>query len=517
MQYAVVDMELTVKGETLDDLEIVSFHGQEEISAPYEYVIRFMTSTDTTSQSLAGKQATFKFQIEGLLDKKEPSYVHGYVHVHRVLGLSLQRAYITELVIRPRLSKLALTGQRQVSGTTSAIKMHELAAQLLDPATYKKNTTTAGSFSDEQKIDSDVPSDLVSTKRNFVLQYHESDLNFFMRLLEQEGIFFFVSNDQSKETVQLGDKNQVFKKISGKIDYVPEHLAHAPQTEHVRLVRKRADYAEKKAYVRDYNYDKASQASKYVLDHAVDSDGFGASVSYDDHFQETSDGKRYAQVRAEEALTWQALYEMESNSTRLRPGMLFELDTDERKLSHFNQRYLVVASTVGFSRGMDNVWVEQEEPFVNRLVCVALASDAVTFRPRRVTPKPRVAGLLNATIDNDQNSVEAKLNSNGTYHIRFIEEESDETRLPAGKASADVRQSQPFGGGSETGLQFPLYKGTEVMIGFIEGDPDRPVIVGTVVNSENKSVLDNLSDALNQNKTNRIRTSSGITIEMIDG
>lgn len=517
MQYAVVDMSLDVKGQQLADLELVSFHGHEEISAPYEYVVRFLTSTDTTGQSLAGKQVTFEFQIEGLLEKKEPSYVHGYVHAHRVLGLSLLRLYITEIVIRPRLAKLALTGQRQVSGTTSAIKMHELAHQLLDPATYKTNTTTAADFADEQAIDSDVPSDLVSTKRDFVLQYHESDLNFFMRLLEQEGIFFFVSNDQSKETVQLGDKNQVFKKVSGTIDYVPEHLANAPQTEHVRIVRQRSEYAEKKAYVRDYNYAKASQASKFVLDHTVDSDGFGSSVTYDDHFEETSDGTRYAKIRSEEALTWQTVYEMETNSTRLRPGMLFDLDTDERKLSGFNQRYLVVASTMGFSRGLDNVWIEQEEAFVNRLLCVALASDAVTFRPRRVTPKPRVAGVLNALIDNDQNSVEAKLQSNGSYHIRLIEEESTETRLPAGKASADVRQTQPFGGGSETGLQFPLYKGTEVLIAFVEGDPDRPVIVGTAVNSENKSVLDNLDKALNQNKTNRIRTRSGITIEMIDG
>lgn len=517
MKYAVTEMQLDVKGQELADLEILSFTGMEKISAPFEYTIRFLTSTDTISQTLAGKQVSFQYGVEGLLPRMELAYVHGFISTHNVLGLSLSRKYITQIVVVPRLSRLGYSGQRQVSGTTAPIKMHELAKAMLDPATFKKDTSTAAQFADEQPIDCDVPGDIVSTQRNFVLQYYESDLDFFRRILEQEGIFFFITNDETKETVNFGDKNQVFKKIDGKISYVPDNVANAPQTEHIRSVTTMSSFVEKETYARDYNYDKADQSAQFLRSHAVNSNGGGATVTYDDHFESTADGDRYAQIHAEKLLTYQMQYNCSTNSTRLRPGMLFDLDTDERKLSSLNQRYLVLKSSTNFSQASDDVPGSSAAPFSNAIICVALPADATTFRPYPSQQKPRVQGVLNAIIDNDTSGTEAKVESNGTYRIRLIEEESTTTRLPAGKASADVRQAQPFGGAGGTGLQFPLYKSTEVLLAFIEGDPDRPVIVGTVANSENKSVLGSIDSSLSINKTNVIRTSSGISIELIDG
>lgn len=517
MKYAVTEMQLTVKGQELADLEILSFTGTEKISAPYQYIVKFLTSTDTIKQTLAGKQVSFQYGVNGLLDRLQPAYVHGFISSYNVIGLSLSRKYITQIVIVPRLSRLGYSGQRQVSGTTAPIKMHELAKAMLDPATFKKDTTTAAQFADEQPIDCDVPSDIVSTQRNFVLQYYESDLDFFRRILEQEGIFFFVSNDETKDIVNFGDKNQVFKKLDGTIPYVPDNVANAPQTEHIRSINMQSSFIEKEAYVRDYNYDKADQSAQFLRSQAVDSDGSGATVTYDDHFESTSDGDRYAQIHAETFLTWQTQYICSSNSTRLRPGMLFDLDTDERKLSDLNQRYLVAKSSTNFSQASDDVPGSVAAPFTNSVICLALPADAPTVRPVRSQQKPRVQGVLNAVIDTDTSGSAAQVQTNGTYRIRLIEEESTTTRLPAGKASANVRQGQPFGGGNGTGMQFPLYKGTEVLLAFVEGDPDRPVIVGTVANSENKSVLDGIDSSLSINKTNTIRTSSGISIELIDG
>lgn len=518
MELAVVNMHLDIKGQTLEDLDIVSFEGHEEINEPYRYLVRFLTTTDTTGKTVVGKQVSFDYEVEGLLDKDEPAYVHGYVQAHRVLGLSLDRKYVTEVEIRPRLYKLSLSGQTQVFGTTAKIKLHDLAKSILTPSSYKQGTGTEGEFTDELAIDCDMPGDVKSAERSFVVQYRESDLHFLSRILEQEGIFYFIFNDNSKETVNFGDRNQVFKKIDDKISYIPQHLANAaPTKEHIRTVQMRSELVQKKIYVRDYNPTEASKRSQYLRNHAADSDGIGAWVSYAEHYTSTSDGDRYAEIRSQEVLTWQRVFECRTNSTRLRPGMLFTMDNDESKLSGLNQRYLVVESRAAFSKGMDSVWVEENDPYHSTILCIALPSDAATFRPRRQTAKPKVAGLLRAIIDNDTGGDEAKLDDNGTYKIRFVEEESTETRLPAGKASASVRHALPFGGGSDTGFQFPLHKGTEVVLACIEGDPELPVIVGTVANSDNKTVLDGIDEALNKNKTNRIRTKSGITVELIDG
>ncbi|MDQ0314273.1 type VI secretion system VgrG family protein [Amorphus orientalis] len=514
-----MSMNLEIKGQELQDLDMVSFEGWEEISEPYVYIVRFLTTTDTTTKTLTGKQVTFDYEVAGLLEQNEPAYVHGYIHGHRILGLSLDRKFVTELEIRPRLYKLSLSGQTQVFGTTSKIKLPDLAKSILSPSSYKEGTSTQGDFSDDREIDCDMPGDVDQTERSFIVQYRETDLHFLSRIIENEGIFYFVSNDKSKETVQFGDKNHIFKKIGGKVPYIPQHLVNAaPVEEHVRTVHMRAEIAPKKMYVRDYNPNEASRRGQYLRNHAVDSNGSGAMVSYYEHYTSTSDGDRYAKIRAEEKIAWQRVFECETNSTRLRPGYLFTMDTDETKLNGLNQRYLVAGCHVRYSKGLDSVWVEDGHPFKNEIVCIALPSDATwTFRPKRRAEKPKVAGLIRALVDNDAGGQEAKLDDNGTYKIRLVEEESTESRLPSGKASANVRHALPYGGGQDTGFQFPLYKGTEVILACIEGDPDLPVIVGTVANSDNKTVLDGIDKALNKNKTNRIRTRSGITIELIDG
>jgi len=131
----------------------------------------------------------------------------------------------------------------------------------------------------------------------------------------------------------------------------------------------------------------------------------------------------------------------------------------------------------------------------------------VQFRPERKTPKARFNGVLNAKIDAAGSGQYAELDEQGRYKIILP---FDTSGRKDGKASAWVRMMQPYAG-SGHGMHFPLHKGTEVLLSFIDGDPDRPIIAGAVTNPETPSLV----NADNQTKS-RLVSASGNEFHMED-
>jgi hypothetical protein len=132
---------------------------------------------------------------------------------------------------------------------------------------------------------------------------------------------------------------------------------------------------------------------------------------------------------------------------------------------------------------------------------------SVPFRPERITPRPRVPGLVNAVVDGAIKGPYAELDEWGRYHLRFMFDRSGRTDLTA---THPVRMMQPHAG-ANYGMHFPLRPGTEVLVGFVDGDPDRPLIVGTSPNPET------VSPVLSVNQTqNVLRTGSNNEVVMED-
>jgi hypothetical protein len=112
----------------------------------------------------------------------------------------------------------------------------------------------------------------------------------------------------------------------------------------------------------------------------------------------------------------------------------------------------------------------------------------VQFRPERKAVKPRISGTMHAVIDAAGSGRYAELDNQGRYKVRLPFDESDDHK--AGKASIYLRMMQPYAN-RKGGMQFPLTKGTEVLLTFIDGDPDRPVIAGAIANPETPSPVSN--------------------------
>ncbi len=129
------------------------------------------------------------------------------------------------------------------------------------------------------------------------------------------------------------------------------------------------------------------------------------------------------------------------------------------------------------------------------------------FRPVRTTPKPVIAGILNAVIDAEGEGDHAELNEYGQYKVQLLYDYSSKS---ANKGSSWLRMATPYAG-KNNGMHFPLLKGTEVLISFVGGDPDQPIIVGAVPNSENPNVVRDANAACNG-----VRTSRGNVLNMVD-
>ena len=131
----------------------------------------------------------------------------------------------------------------------------------------------------------------------------------------------------------------------------------------------------------------------------------------------------------------------------------------------------------------------------------------VQFRPERVTPWPRIHGILHAHIDADTSGDYAQIDELGRYRVRLP---FDSSGRQGSSASRWIRLAQPYAGAGY-GSHFPLHKGTEVLLAHIDGDPDRPIIVGSVPNPHT------ISPATSANATQSVvNTASGIRIEMED-
>jgi type VI secretion system secreted protein VgrG len=131
-----------------------------------------------------------------------------------------------------------------------------------------------------------------------------------------------------------------------------------------------------------------------------------------------------------------------------------------------------------------------------------------TYRPPRVTPKPRISGLVTGIVDPGPAGPGAKyaqIDEHGRYLVRFLFDTTPPGERPV---SRRVRMVQNHAG-ENYGTHFPLHPGVEVVVGFVDGDPDRPLIVGAVPNPMKPSPVTHAEAGLH-----RIRTSTGIMMEM---
>ena len=478
---------LDFKGGGLpDDLVVAALRGVEAISELYEFEIWVVASAEACVSldldATLGERGTLT--VRPRADAEEEHHYFGVVREVELVQAARGGALL-RVVLVPEL--YGLTHSRH-SRVYTFQKLDAVIGDVFDRAGMKM------SFSVSSKED--------HPEEEHIVQYRESDHHFLARWLEREGFFYFFRHgDGDGEELCITDSSSGAEEL-GVVRYRP--VVGGDTSAGAAFSSFRALSSAAPANVRVADYDHAKPGLDVSGEESAAGEG-GDVVRHEERTFVPGDAKRLATIRAEAAAAERLRCVGRGTVFGIRPGYVFELDEHPR--AALNQRYLVTRVEHRASQAHDllaHVGLELPRGYEVTVTCIPAD---LPYRRPATTPWPRIRGYQLGVVDGPAGGDYAQLDDAGRYLVKFMFDESD---LAGDKVSTRMRMMQPHAGAPE-GWHFPLRKGTEVVIQFTGGDPDRPVIAGAVPNAVTPSVV------VDSNHTQNVLQTGGLTrLEMED-
>ena len=312
--------------------------------------------------------------------------------------------------------------------------------------------------------------------QEYCVQYRETDYNFVARLMEEEGIYFFFEYEKDKNVLVLADSYSAHSPVPGQssfqfIDNVAD--AEADYITHWRFGRsvqpgktRLIDYDFKRPRVK-LDAKAIRPRSNEQSEHEV--------FDYPGEFVEQANGEHLARTRLDE---FQAQYETahaHSNARALGCGMLFTLSDHVR--NEQNTEYLVTGTNIDIiNEGSE---AGQSGDGSRYLCSFSALNSKQDFRPPRITPRPFVRGIQTAVVVGPPGD-EIHTDKYSRIKVQF---HWDRLGQNDADSSCWIRVAQPWAGQNWGFITIPRI-GQEVVVEFLEGDPDRPLIIGSVYNAD---------------------------------
>lgn len=315
--------------------------------------------------------------------------------------------------------------------------------------------------------------------REYCVQYRETDFAFIARLMEQYGIFYFFEHAADKHVMVMGDDPVTHVPIEGaaNIIYRPPGAAGLSNEEHISEYRYNQVIRSGGVSLRDFDFKKPG----LTLEQEAKAKDNGKLEIYDypGWYIAAAEGGDLAKVRLEEIRTTRKIGSGRSDCRRFIPGYRFTLERYDR--SGLNLEYLLVRVSQSGSQpqvlGEDAAKEAEEDQYQNQFHCIP--SD-VPFRPARATPRPSIRGPQSAVVVGPKGE-EIYTDEHGRVKVQFP---WDRLGKKDEKSSCWIRVKQSWAGAGWGAVFLPRI-GQEVVVEFMEGDPDRPIITGSVYNGEN--------------------------------
>lgn len=316
----------------------------------------------------------------------------------------------------------------------------------------------------------------------YLVQYRETDFNFISRLMEQEGIYYYFTHENGKHTMVLVDGVASHDVLDGKaIPFFPPQEADSARGPHLSSWQVERQVLPGAVSLMDYNFEKPSAS---MLARSMKSLGHAASTfeifDYPGEYTAYGEGGRYADVRIDEHHARHEVIRSVGNVRRLACGDKFKISDEMSYLNPEDQdrEYLLIGLGIEASEPEDFADGSTGEAF--SISMLSIPSTQV-FRPARSTPKPAVQGPQTAVVVGPAGE-EIYTDEYGRIKVHF---HWDRHGKADENASCWVRVAQSISGKQWGALYTPRI-GHEVIVEFLEGDPDRPLITGAVYNAANK-------------------------------
>lgn len=481
-----VNMESNVTEKI--DFEVINFEGWEAISAGYEFKLNLRSLQALNSTRLLGQRGTLIIEMAkpDLYNSKIAKY-HGIIFEFSNIETT-DHYHHYEVVLAPKLARLKYRQRSEIFVDSS---LSEILNSVLGRDFTVEDREFAFKIEDDKYKKS---SDDIYNRYNFVCQYEESDYNFFNRRLEYDGIYYYHEQCDTQEKLIITDTKHNFLKREENLHFrVLSSQSTVLDPDAVNYIKCKHAVVPAKVTIKNFGYEKSHLGDNGVISCSAivgetendDNLAFaGEKVIYGENFvnpDNNGDGEFLANIRAQEIYCRSRMYTAKSTVVPISAGMVISIEDGSN--DEFNGEYLVVEVLHnGYQQqpGIDKI---SDHPFYENTLVLIPAN--VQFRPKRNTPWPRIYGTINALIDSDNSEDSVQLDDFGRYKIRlpFLKQEKED-----GKGSIWMRLATPFAG-HQYGFHFPLHKGVEVVLSFRDGNPDLPVIMSAVFNSEHTNVV----------------------------
>ncbi len=456
------DFTFQVADRSTEDLKVTGFEGEEGIGRLFRLRV-FLCSDDRDIDldQLVGQPCTLRIR-GGAGDR----YVNGIVRLFERSGEGSSLSYYAAEIVPAHwlLTQRHRCRIFQESNcadmTAPGIIRQVLEDSGLDPESYR--FATQGTY----------------TAHEYVVQYRESEMDFIRRIMEDEGLFFFFEHAEDRHVMVIGDSPVAHTQTPGESEYAfrtRTGMVTDEDQEFIFELRDGRAIQPGAVTLRDHDFRKP--ADKLLAQQTADRFTSLEFADYPGGYQERDVGQRLAKVRLEEFQCNRAVQTMRAAVRTLLPGYKFTLK--EHPVEALNREYLVTEIVHRARQGQSaqdeaggTVGLEYEAR-------VRTIPAEVPYRMPRRTPRPRIHGSQTAVVVGPQGE-ELYTDKYGRVKVQYF---WDRDGRYDENSSRWTRVSQGSAGG-QYGIMFLPRVGQEVVVEYLEGDPNRPIVTGRVYNND---------------------------------
>jgi type VI secretion system secreted protein VgrG len=311
----------------------------------------------------------------------------------------------------------------------------------------------------------------------YCVQYRESSFDFVSRLMEQEGIYYFFRHEKDRHVLVMADAYGAHHPAPGyeSVPFYPPDGQHR-ERDHISDWRLAQAVQPGSVELNDYDFQRPGARidvrSAMPRPHTA---GDYPLYDYPGTYVQSEDGEHYARTRIEAIQSQHERVELSGNARGLGSGHLFSMSGFSRQDQ--NREYLIVSTRYLISQeSLETGSGSAGLQFESALSCIAAQQ---SFRPLPITPRPIVKGPQTAMVVGPTGE-EIWTDPFGRVKVHFYWDRHDQSNE---NSSCWIRVSQAWAGKNWGSMQIPRI-GQEVIVSFLEGDPDRPIISGRVYNAD---------------------------------
>lgn len=435
-----------------DLLLLRRFQGVEGISRLFQFELDLLSHDGQIKpQDIVGDNVSITIEPEG----EGPRSFNGFVKSFQYMGLEKRGLYAYKAEVVPWLWFLSKRTDCRVFQNQSVQDIVEFIFNELGFPDYV--FALAGEH----------------PKLEYCVQYNESDLDFISRLLEHEGIYYFFEHKPDKNILHLSDDAAHYGEMyPAEI----EHSSGGRGTYYIRLWQHLYQYCSGAYAQTDFNFEKFNQSllTETSTTLKLKNNASFARFEFPGSYQESELGRNLTKLRMQQEEMNYERITAASNVYRLEVGKKFTLKSDETETDHGNAFLVTEIRHTAYNPS----YLESESdepPYANQFVCIPAA---IVYRPASVTPRPRIDGVQTAVVVGKSGD-EIYTDKYGRIKIQF---HWDRYGAKNETSSCWVRVSTPWAGNKWGSVTIPRV-GQEVVVTFVNGDPDQPLVIGSVYNS----------------------------------